>query len=269
MRILAAMVVSLLPLAASASQLTELAAHAKAAVVHLEILDSTGEDIGNGTGFFISSDGLVATNHHVVADAQGMRAVLASGEQRKVLGVLADDEVKDVAIIQVEGSGYPALELGESERLTEGVPVVVIGSPMGLSWTLSEGIVSAARRELPREFAKNAPEELKRRFPLVQITAPISPGSSGSPVMGVDGKVIGVAQSIFEGAANVGFAVPVETLAKLRAGIQPGTRPRPLYQLPWRNLYISLGVFAVLGGAWFLRGRRSRQTARARNFRRG
>ncbi len=228
------------------ADLTDVAAQVKPAVVHLAILDAGGKARGNGTGFFISGDGLIVTNHHVIDSAHGIRATRLGGDKLEVAGVLAYDEARDIAILKADGDGFPFLELGSSAGLTDGVEVVVIGSPMGLSWTTSSGIVSAIRTE-------GVPEELKasrnETGPLIQITAAISPGSSGSPVVTLDGIVVGVARSLVTGG-SLNFAVPVEVVRDLAAGIPRDAPPQPFRRFPLHNLLISLAFFAALGAAY-------------------
>jgi len=182
---------------------------------------------------------LIVTNHHVIATAHGIRATRLGGEKLEVAGVLAQDEARDIAILKVDGSGFPFLKLGTSSGLTDGVEVVVIGSPMGLSWTTSSGIVSAIREH-------GVPEQLKasrnEAGPLIQITAAISPGSSGSPVVTLDSMVVGVADgrrhhARCRAAAVSSFSAPQPVhlrgvLCRPRRGLRP--RPRHL-QAPARQ----------------------------------
>jgi len=248
---------------ARAAELSELAAAAKPGVVQLAIMDAAGEARGNGTGFFVSEDGLIVTNHHVVKPAHSLRATLADGGSRMVVGMLAFDEERDIAVIKVEGEDYPALPLGEDDEIKEGVEVLVLGSPLGLSWTLSEGIVAAIREQgVPKELTGTT----DKKGPLIQITAPISPGSSGSPVLTTDGNVIGVAvMASVQSAQNVNFAVPVSVVRQLLAGIPEGATPTPLGGgFPWINIVISVVVVAAIVAALVLTGTRRRRPGRKR-----
>lgn len=248
----------LLALPVAAEDLEGFAARVRPSVVMLQVVDARGDPQGNGTGFFISADGLVVTNHHVAVAGPSV-AVLADGSRRAILGQLATDEDADVAIIRIEGDGYPALTLGDSHTLAVGEKVVVIGSPMGLDQTVSEGIVSALR---PEGLARELHNEAAAKAPLVQITAPIAPGSSGSPVLTLDGSVIGVAQSVYV-LGNLNFAVAIEAVKELRARAPADGALTPLRPSRSRNLVISGVFYAVLiglaAGAALINARRRRR----------
>jgi S1-C subfamily serine protease len=138
---------------------------ASPAVVLVEVYDSEGHKRGLGSGFAASADGSVVTNYHVIRGAARATAKFADGTFAPVLGVVAYDPGHDVAVIKVQAVSPPTLKLGDSDKLRVGDHVVAIGSPLGLQNTLSEGIVSAMRAGL------------------IQMSAPISPGSSGGPVL--------------------------------------------------------------------------------------
>ncbi|MBI5543719.1 MAG: trypsin-like peptidase domain-containing protein [Deltaproteobacteria bacterium] len=219
----------------------ELASRVKPSVAVLEVLGPGGKVLGNGTGFFVSSDGRMVTNVHVIENAFEIRAVLADGSKRMGKGVLAVDEDQDVALIQIEGSGYPALGFQDGAWPTEGEDILVIGSPLGLGLTVSRGIVSATRRQIPDELRnlKN-----KKLGPLVQITASTAPGSSGSPVVTYSGQVIGIVQSQFSGTGDLNFAVPVDVARNLVARSPSDATPKPFHPFPLGNA-IASGVFLV------------------------
>jgi S1-C subfamily serine protease len=173
--------------------------------------------------------------------------------------VLARDERNDLALLAFDGGALAPLPLGSSESLKQGDEIAVIGCPVGLSPSLSTGIVSALRRNAPLE------RDPALEAWLVQITAPISPGSSGSPVMTRDGNVIGVAVGKVRMGENVNFAVPVERLRALVDGVPGGASPTPFAEPRAagrlvRNLVISTLVFVVPFGiyaivAWRRRAR--------------
>jgi len=246
---------------ALAADLEALAARVKPAVVHITVYDAAGQKIGSGTGFFITEDGWIVTSDHVIERASEVRAALLDGSVRQVTGSLARDYDRDVAIIEVEGRGYPALTLADGGRVSDGTDVAVVGSPLGLSWTLSSGIVSNYRTAgLPEHMRAS---KTRRSGPLLQITAAFSPGSSGSPVLAAEtGEVIGVAASIVKGGSDLNFAVPVDAVQDLLLAIGPDTEVQSFSALPLRNLIISAVFFALLAAgyvAFRVRARRGKQ----------
>ncbi|MFY8215037.1 MAG: S1C family serine protease, partial [Chthoniobacterales bacterium] len=175
-----------------AMDLPTLRAATKPSVVHVIALDSNGEVNATGSGFFVAPF-TVVTNHHVVEGASDVLFVLDDGSEVPCDGVVGVDPSRDIAILRSESSGEKFLKVA-SNAPAEGERVAVIGSPLGLEGTLSEGIVSAVR------FNED-------RVELIQISAPISPGSSGSPVVDRFGNVVGVATMIFTGGQSINFAV--------------------------------------------------------------
>ena len=232
--------------AATAQDLKELARKSRDSVVLLEVFEVGGRQIGAGTGFFVEDRRLV-TNWHVVEDAALVKAVLASEDTVDVLGVVAVDQVNDLAILGVGGGPFPPLELAKDAITEAGERVVVLGNPLGtLTGSLSEGIVSAVRSDGLEEGPSSD-------TPLLQITAAISPGSSGSPVMNLDGKVLGVAVSQYVLGQNLNFAVPAAAVDKLLkaapgTGFQQAYRSRPSFARGAyvRNILISMMFFVAL-----------------------
>lgn len=168
---------------------------ARHAVILIRHFNAEGKSTGQGTGFFITGDGLFVTNHHMlgrkVLQKKGVTRSYArtfEGRQYLIKETLAEDPKTDVAIGRVElppGTTTPYLKLSEHNP-TVGQDIIVVGNPKGLSWTVSTGIVSAFRKN----FHKGP-----REGDFVQITAPVTHGSSGSPIMNLKGQVIGVEQS--------------------------------------------------------------------------
>ena len=202
--------------------LPELAAKANPSVVLLTIADAGGHKLGTGTGFFVSAAGRIVTNHHVVAGAGKVTATLSDGRKVEAEGLLASDEDRDLAIIKIPGEGYPALILGESRTLRMGDEIVVIGSPMGLSGTLSTGVVSAIRDEHALPDVKE--EDGKFGSWRIQVTAAISPGSSGSPIMSPTGQVVAIAVGQHVGGQGLNFGIPVEEAKALLEKVDLGAK---------------------------------------------
>ncbi len=193
-------------------------AKAKPAVVMIVTKDASDELLKQGTGFFISADGQLVTSRHVIIGAHSAEVKTADGKTYAVTEVLAEDEEADIIKLMIEdggrsSNGFPFLTL--APRLpVEGEQVVVIGSPLALEGTVSDGLVSAVR-------------EIPAIGHIIQITAPISPGSSGSPVLNLRGEVVGIASFLIEEGQSLNFAIPAE---KIRA-LVPGA-PRSLNE--WR-----------------------------------
>lgn len=177
-----------------ADTLEELAAEALPAVVLLDV--STAADSRQGSGFLVRSDGRILTNYHVIRDAREIRVKLANGDVYDHVKILGTDERRDLAVIQIAGFDLPALSLGNSDSVRIGLPVVLIGSPLGLENTVSTGIVSGRRQE-------------PAGYQLIQVSAPASVGSSGGPVLSQRGEVIGVASAQLRSGQNLNFAVPI------------------------------------------------------------
>jgi len=174
--------------------LEELAAEATRAVVLIDAETPSGSR--QGSGFLVDSNGRILTNHHVIRDARSLRVKLSSGDMYDVVTVLATDDRRDLAVIQVAGFELPALPLGNSDSVRIGHPVVLIGSPLGLENTVTTGVLSGRRQE---------PEG----FQLMQISAPASRGSSGGPVLSQNGTVVAIASSQMQVGQNLNFAVPI------------------------------------------------------------
>jgi hypothetical protein len=171
--------------------------------------------IALGTGFLVSPDGVIVTNYHVIKTGNVAVVKFPDGTALSVDGVLASDKVRDLAIIKIHGKTFRSLTLGNSDRVQIGEDVVAIGNPLGLELTVSNGILSGVRT-VEKEGGK-----------FLQVTAPISHGSSGGPLFNMAGEVIGITAMYFEGGENLNFAIPVND-AKLLLHNQSGA----LHDLP-------------------------------------
>ena len=183
-------------------ELPELVRRIKPAAVAIETFDARGDKLSRGSGFFIDKDRIV-TNRHVIDGAYRAEVHLNSGNTFPVKTVVAVDAEADVALLKVEAPVAQVRTLSlDRTSPQEGESVVVIGNPFGLEGSVTNGIVSAVR-DIPG-FGR-----------IIQITAPISPGSSGSPVVNMHGQVIGVATLQITGGQSVNFAIPSERIAQL------------------------------------------------------
>ena len=220
--------------------LRALAKKARPSVLLLVVSDATGTEIATGTGFLISSDGKLITNHHVVENAASGLAKAENGGLFPIEGILADDPTNDLVLLKLAAKDLPFLFLNEKAKVEVGNRVAVIGSPLGLEGTLSEGIVSALR-------------DFTGEIRMFQMTAAISPGSSGSPVLNTKGEVIGIASSQLRGGQLLNLAVPVECATRLIAKVQPSTKPSPLRQ-PAGNLVTKKDYFSSIAAVPVMKG---------------
>lgn len=198
-----------LPLCASRAQddLPELVRRIKPSAVAIETFDAHGQQLSRGSGFFIDFDRVV-TNRHVIEGAYRAEVHLNSGNKYQVKNVLAVDAEGDLALLKVDAPRNLVRPLSlDRTSPQEGESVVIIGNPFGLEGSVTNGIVSAVR-DIPG-FGR-----------IIQITAPISPGSSGSPVINMQGQVIGVATLQITGGQSVNFAIPSERVAQLHRSVQ-------------------------------------------------
>ena len=238
-------------LRASAVELGTVGAQAGPAIVRLSELDDNDKESASGSGFLIREDGVVVTNHHVVADVDGhMVAVFKDGHKVDVVGVIADDEAHDLALVRIEGKGHPVLTLADDTDVKAGMVVIALGSPLGFDQSLSSGIVAAVRDDYPADW-KDRDESLRKKAgPLVQHTAAIAHGSSGSPLLNELGLVVGVNHSSFDN--TLFFAAHVSALRAFIAKTDLTKKPRHLGPDVKRNLTISAAVFTLLLVAWFV-----------------
>jgi len=186
-------------------------------VVVVYNLNESGQVRGHGTGFFIDPWGMVATNYHVVEGASSLRIKTKNGVVMDIRGIAASDAENDVVIL----SANLPIDSVRTLKMTSSLPqvgdkIVVIGTPYHpqLAQTITDGLVSAIR---PLAGGKR----------LIQISAPISPGSSGSPIVNTKGEVVGIATRVHRQASHIGIAVPGETIL----GLTPAS-PFPVASLP-------------------------------------
>lgn len=188
------------------SDLPELVRHVKPSAVAIETFGAKGEKLSRGSGFFVAPDRII-TNRHVIENAQKVEIKLFDGKTYPTSGVLAVDGEGDLALLEVEVPAERAAPLAiERAAPQEGESIVVIGNPFGLEGSVSNGIVSAVRN-------------IAGYGRIIQITAPISPGSSGSPVVNMRGQVVGVATLQAAEGQSLNFAVPAERVLSLKTGV--------------------------------------------------
>ena len=210
----------------------QIAAKVSPSVVVIQGKTDSGDVLGSG--FIVSKDGKIVTNLHVIRDMKTASVHIPSrpigrgwsinGEAVDSVFVLATDEPKDLAIIKIEGVGLPVLGLGNSDALTVGEPVVVVGSPLGLEATVTAGILSAIR-------------DGGEGFKLLQTDAAVNPGNSGGPLVAATGLAVGVVSSIVrsDSAQGLNFAIPITYVRSLLSNLHaPISLEEMRKQLPVR-----------------------------------
>ena len=213
-----------------------LAKRIRESIVVLTQLGRDEEEEGVGTGFIVSSDGLIATSLHVVGEGRPVHVRLANGEEVEVTSVHAWDRTLDLAVLRVNKTGLPALPLGDSSALGQGSSVVAMGTPHGLDFSFVQGVVSA-RRTLDG-------------VEMIQLAVPIEPGNSGGPMLDLHGRVHGVITMKSLVTENLGFAVPANLLKPLLE------KPNPVPIERW----MTIGMLnpkawtPVFGGHWRRKG---------------
>ena len=216
-----------------AEDFEKLAKLVKPSVVVIESVDRLGREGGRGTGFVVRKDGIIATNFHVIGEHRDFAIRFADGKTFRPQSILAVDRERDLALVKIDANNLPTLELGDSSKIKPGQAIFALGNPLGYSHSVSRGVV-AAIREL---------EEGDGR-PMVQVAIPIEPGSSGSPTLDLEGRVIAIL-AIKSGGA-MGFGIPSNALQDLLAKQNPIPMKKwltigALDELEWKS---------VMGGSW-------------------
>ena len=175
----------------------------------------------SGSGFFISSDGYILTNHHVISEAvQGnyeVKVLTQSGEEY-VATVVGYEEENDVAILKVDGTGFNAATIGDSDNMLVGETVYAVGNPLGeLEYTMTDGMVSALDREITTSSSNGGTKTIN----MFQISAAINEGNSGGPVYNSRGEVIGISTAKYSetGVEGLGFAIPINDAVKIASDL--------------------------------------------------
>ena len=182
----------------NAQTVPQIAEKALAATVSLEMRDRNGAVLSRGSGFFVRSN-LIATNYHIIEGAaRGTAKLVDRYRTYTIEGITATDKTNDLVLLKVSVYGINPLPLGDSNTVRIGEKIYVAGNPLGLEGTVSDGIISSRRDRYTKER--------------LQMTAPISPGSSGGPVLNRKGKVIGVSVATFRRArsAESQFCDPIK-----------------------------------------------------------
>lgn len=218
------------------------------------------KEIGGGSGFLVSANGLIVTNKHVVADKEAEYTVYLNDGKKYTAKVLARDPVLDIAVIKIDpplGKELPFLEFGDSDTLQVGQSVVAIGNALGeFRNTVSVGVVSGLSRSLTAgDQATGKSETLDH---VIQTDAAINPGNSGGPLLGLSGKVIGVNVAVAQGSQSIGFALPANSIKSVVQSVkETGKIVRPYVGIRYteitseikdkNNLSVDYGVLVQRG----------------------
>jgi S1-C subfamily serine protease len=213
----AIVVLLLTPFLIQAQTARQIAQNTFPSVVLLVMEDANSQPVSLGSGFFVRED-VIATNLHVIEGAaKGYAKLIGQKTKYDIAGTVGIDIKRELVLLSVKETKAPSLQLGDSSQVAVGDEVYAVGNPQGLEGTFSQGIISGIR-QVDSEA-------------ILQITAPVSPGSSGGPVLNTNGKVIGVAVATFKGGQNLNFAIPVSYLTTLLENIKPvtvlSTKTRP------------------------------------------
>jgi len=172
--------------------------------------------IGGCSGFFISSDGYVLTNRHIVQDEEASYTVVWQ-DKTYSCKILVRDKITDIAILKIDGSGFPYLKFDNSSQLKLGQTVMAIGNALGeFQNTVSRGIISGLSRDIKTEVGEN----IQEFFGLIQTDAAINPGNSGGPLINLSGKAIGICTAVILGVENIGFAIPINQAKSILGDIK-------------------------------------------------
>ncbi len=164
-------------------------------------------EVGGGSGFIISSDGLIITNKHVAADTEATYTVFTNDGKRYDAKVLGRDPIQDLAVLKIDAKNLPTVTLGNSDDLQLGQSAIAIGNALGeFQNTVASGVISGLNRSITALSENGNSETIQG---VIQTDAAINPGNSGGPLINLRGEVVGVNVAVVQGAQNIGFALPI------------------------------------------------------------
>jgi serine protease Do len=175
-------------------------------------------EIGGGSGFLVSADGMIVTNRHVVEQEDAEYTVFLNDGTKHNAKIVARDQLNDIAVIKIDANNLPFLTFADSSALQVGQTAIAIGNSLGeLQNTVSTGVVSGLSRSITAGNGRGQSEQLNE---VIQTDAAINVGNSGGPLLNLSGQVIGVNVAIAQGSQNVGFALPANDIKKVVESIQ-------------------------------------------------
>lgn len=174
-----------------------------------DFFGNVSQEEAAGTGFIFTNDGYILTNKHVASDANSKYSAFTSDGKQYEAKVVAQDPSNDLAILKIEATGLPVVDLGDSDKIQIGQWVIAIGNALGqLQNTVTVGVISARERQITAGGGAQATESLEN---LIQTDAAINSGNSGGPLVNLAGQVIGINTAMASGAQSIGFAIPINT----------------------------------------------------------
>jgi serine protease Do len=188
--------------------------------------ETVQRQVSGGSGFFVSADGYIVTNAHVVDDTQAVYSVITLDGREHTASIVAADSTIDIAVLKIDGANLPYLQFADSDALKVGQSVIAIGNVLGeFQNSVSVGVVSGLSRSIIAQGGQGAPEQLDQ---VIQTDAAINPGNSGGPLLDLYGRVIGVNIAVAEGSENIGFALPANLITTaIQSAVETGEITRP------------------------------------------
>ncbi len=199
----------------AAKDAAELAEFVRPSLVKITQLGREGAD-GIGSGFIVSADGFIATNLHVIGEARRLQIEMHDGKTHAVTAIHASDNHLDLALLKIDAKGLQPLRLGDSAKVRQGDPIVAMGAPEGLAFSIVQGVLSATREIDGQD--------------MLQVAVPIEQGNSGGPMLDMQGRVLGILTLKSMKTDNLGFAMPVNELKKLIEA------PNPVLMSRWLTI---------------------------------
>lgn len=190
--------------------------HTVPSVVEITVLKRSG-DRALGSGVIVRSNGIIVTNYHVIADAVSARVQLHNGDIYDSVELAETDERKDLALLKIKATDMPTVMLASFDTVRVGSTLYALGSPRGLAGSLSQGVVSSIRPISDLDSSLSG-------FRVIQFTAPVSPGSSGGPLVDEFGELVGVVSSSLTGSQNINLGIPVKYINDLLESFTGSTR---------------------------------------------